>query len=287
MAPSAIPQDEPKKVQSPEGKDVGWFFPKPDLQWPARQLLEQYGGYIPSEMAAEVTKFRDRAWDTFPFPCLGTFEFLDLTLSTRNRVYPRLLSRLQAGATFLDVGCCLGQDIRKLIFDGVPAENVAGAELRQGYIDLGYDLFRDRETLASEMHQANVLDDPTVAPWPQLLGRFDIVNFSFVLHCFSRDKQVVMFEQGIRVLKAGKLGTTIMGMASGANESHMSMWHGEGVFIHNPETFRNLIQEVEEKTKTKWKVEVELDNYINHSEPKYGWIGPKMRRLVWEMTRIA
>lgn len=230
---------------------------------------------------------RDRAWDTFPFPCLGTFEFLDLVLSTRNRLYPRLLLRLQGGDTFLDVGCCLGQDIRKLVLDGVPASNVAGAELREGYIRLGYELFRDRDTLTSEIHVADVLAGAAAAPWPRLEGRFDVVNFSFVLHCFSREEQVGVFARGIQVLKEGKLGTTILGMASGAHKSFVSLWHGKGVLLHNPESFRGLVQEVEEKTGTKWLVEVELDNYIHVSEPKYRWIGPKMRRLVWEMTRIA
>lgn len=223
----------------------------------------------------------------YPFPCIGTFEFTDLTLATRNRLYPRLLFRLQAGATFLDIGCCLGQDIRKLVFDGVPAENVAGAELRQGYIDLGYDLFRDRETLVSKMYQANLLDGPTVEPWPQLEGRFDVVNFSMVLHVFTREEQVTMFERGIKVLKTGEVGTTILGMACGAEEPSEDMWHGKAVMIHNPETFKKLIKEVEDKTGTKWEVEVELDNYLNMWVPKYHWVGPKVRRLLWEMTRVA
>jgi len=210
-----------------------------------------------------------------------------LTLSTRNRLYPRLLLRLQAGATFLDIGCCLGQDIRKLVFDGVPAENLAGAELRQGYIDLGYELFRDKEKLVSKMYQANILDDLTVEPWPQLEGKFDVVNFSMVLHVFTREEQLVMFQRGIEVLKAGELGTTILGMACGADEASVEEWHGKGVMIHNPETFSKLIEEVGDMTGTKWKVEVELDNYISMWDPKYRWIGPRMRRLVWELTRVA
>ncbi|KAI1172928.1 methyltransferase [Nemania sp. FL0916] len=267
--------------------DVGWYAPKPILHWPARQLLEQYSGIHPSEMVDELIKFRDRAWNTYPFPCVGLFDFIDLALSTRNRLYPRLLYRLQAGATLLDIGCCLGQDIRKLVFDGVPAENVAGAELRQGFIDLGYELFRDKKTLASKMYQANVLDDSSVGPWPQLEGTFDVVNFSMVLHVFPRDEQISMFERGVKVLKTEKLGTTILGTACGGDEPSVEMWYGTPVMIHNPETFQKLIEEVGEKTGTKWKVEVALDNYMSIWEPKFQWIGPTIRRLVWELTRVA
>ena len=52
---------------------------------------------------------------------------------------------------FLDVGCCLGTDMRKLVFDGVPAQNLVGIELRQQYIDLGFDLFRDRNRLGAKI----------------------------------------------------------------------------------------------------------------------------------------
>lgn len=60
MAAVIVPQTGSKEVEScqePKLLDVGWFFPKPNLQWLARQLLQQYSGYLPSEMVAEITKF--------------------------------------------------------------------------------------------------------------------------------------------------------------------------------------------------------------------------------------
>ena len=38
-------------------------------------------------------------------------------------VYDEVVSRLKKDSKLLDLGCCFGQDIRKLIHDGVPAEN--------------------------------------------------------------------------------------------------------------------------------------------------------------------
>ena len=141
-------------------RDAPWFKDRPVMPWPARKLLEKYSGYAPSEVEKEESLplqihlsspplyhkptpspplshpwltipphiQRNNARETFPFPCIGTFEFLELTLSNRKRLYHCLLSLLHSGESFLDISCCLGQDIRKLIFDGAPAQNLVGAE---------------------------------------------------------------------------------------------------------------------------------------------------------------
>jgi hypothetical protein len=161
-----------------------------------------------------------------------------------------------------------------------------GAELRQGYLDLGYELFRDKDTLKSKFYQANVLDDIATGAWPALVGRFDVVNFSLVLHCFEREGQVAMLARGIAALKPGKLVTTIMGTACGAVEATELEWDGK-VPVHSPESFRELVAEVEERTGTKWEVDVALDNFYNPDDERFNWIGAKMKRLVFELTRVA
>ena len=70
-------------------------------------------------VVADLALQRNRAWDIHPYPCLGQFRFLELNLSKRVDVYPRLLSMIKKGGNFMDIGCCLGQDLRKLIFDAV------------------------------------------------------------------------------------------------------------------------------------------------------------------------
>ena len=73
----------------------------------------------------------------------------------------------------LDIGNCFGHDIRKLVFDGVPGGNLAGVELRPEFIELGYELFRDRETLGARMVQGDVLGKRGEEPWVELEGGFD------------------------------------------------------------------------------------------------------------------
>ncbi|KAK4446670.1 methyltransferase [Podospora aff. communis PSN243] len=268
-------------------KNLVWFADKPYIPWPALQLLQEYSGYDPAEVTDALIKLRDKAWTTFPWPCIGQFDFLEFSLATQNRLYPRLLARLQSGAKLLDIGCCLGQDIRKLIFDGAPAANLAGAELHQGFIDVGFDLFRDRDKLGSQFHRANVLDDVSVAPWPRLKGKFDIVNSSMVLHAFTWEESVEFFVRSIQMLKPDAMGTTVMGFATGSEAEEV--WGIEGRLIpsHNGESFRRLVAEVEEKTGTRWEVRVELDAYLSVYNPRYSYLKPTARRILWEMTRVA
>lgn len=138
-------------------KSVGWYdkdFPgvKPD----ARTLLETYAHIAPDKVDEYVLEMvrlppapfasislsllplqtqrlilrdqRDKAWEVFPYPCIGQFRFLNLSLCQQPS-YSSVLERLKGGAKYVDIGCCLGQDIRRLVADGAPAENLYGAEL--------------------------------------------------------------------------------------------------------------------------------------------------------------
>ena len=78
--------------------------------------------------------------------------FLDFSLA-RMPSYDKILARLcdpAAPAKLLDVGCCFGQDLRRLVVDGAPSENLVGLELKPQFLSLGYDLFADREFLQRE-----------------------------------------------------------------------------------------------------------------------------------------
>ncbi|KAH8433161.1 uncharacterized protein LDX57_010795 [Aspergillus melleus] len=63
--------------------------------------------------------------------------------------YNQVLSRLRENpsANFLDAGCCFGQEIRSLVDQGIPSNQLYRCDLEQPFIDRGYQLFRDRDRL--------------------------------------------------------------------------------------------------------------------------------------------
>jgi hypothetical protein len=52
-------------------------------------------------------------------------------------IYQQVLERVKNGENFLDLGCCLGQEIRKLVFDGAPSVNTYGSDLHGEFISVG------------------------------------------------------------------------------------------------------------------------------------------------------
>ena len=106
---------------------------------------------------------RDRAFKIFPYPCIGQYRFLNLSLS-QHFLYDEVLGRLRATPqldqpeeTFLDVGCCLGQDLRKLAYDGVPSTRLYGLDRDARFIGLGYELFRDRHRFGAHFANADLM----------------------------------------------------------------------------------------------------------------------------------
>ena len=107
----------------------------------------------------------------------------------RNEIYPSVVEAGKTGDTlFLDLGCmsayitaicvsgsscvltstAVGTDVRKLAYDGYPASNILGCDLREEYVELGYMLFRDKDTCPIRFFTSNVFDLPTSPSAPEL-----------------------------------------------------------------------------------------------------------------------
>lgn len=249
---------------------------------------------------------RNRAWDVHPYPCLGQFRFLELNLSHRpGPLYQRLLALLLAttpfpspAPVFLDIGTCLGQDIRALIAAGAHPSTVAGAELSPTFIELGYELFRDRPEVV-RMVQADVLaplegrggggdgGGNALAKWK---GMLRVVQLGMILHLFSWEESVRAFENAIGLLRDEK-GVLIIGQATGnvdGVETGTLSPGGKdrGTWKHNVQSFERLVRDVEARTGTKWEVKAELDQGLSVNDGKRTWDDPRTRRLLFEMERV-
>ncbi|KAH8899965.1 hypothetical protein GQ53DRAFT_205443 [Thozetella sp. PMI_491] len=271
--------------KSPPEVTVKWFDKDVNVPPQARDLLENYSHVSSEEVEKTVIELRDKAWEVWPYPCIGQFRFLELNLAGRTGLYERLVARLKAGDTFLDVGCCLGQDIRKLAYDGVPGDNLAGAELNGGFIDLGYELFRDKETLSARFIVANILEED--GPLREYHGQFDVVQLGMILHLFSWEEQVQAFAHAAKLLKADKPGTSVIGQATGHLDGIKTGTWQKQTFKHNGETFKKLIEEVSAKTGIQWEVrQAQLDTGLSIFDGKRTWDDPKTRRLLFEIQRV-
>ena len=222
------------------------------------ELLESYSG-VPrgSVQVAHVKSLRDEAYNAHHYPCLGLYRFMELFLSThplyKDHVLPLLKSATQPSSDpkpiFLDLGTCLGQDLRKLIHDGVSPALLYGSDILPAFISLGYDLFRDKDKFPPShfLTPADGFDTSPDNVLAQLDGKCAIVHASAVFHLFNYDDQVLFAKRLVKLLQP-RSGSLILGHQN-ANKSpgeypsrpgHRS----EKLYRHDELTWKGLWEKV-------------------------------------------
>ena len=214
------------------------------------------------------------------------FHFLDLGIST-SPVYDEVLRRAKAGGTVLDLGCCFGQDIRKLVFDGVPAENIWGADLRHDFLQVGFELFKDKDSLKSNFVVADIFNPDS--DLKQLDGKIDIIHVGSFIHLFDWDGQMMVCKRLVQLLRPQK-GSLILGRQVGNKQPgtypHRTNPKGT-MFRHDEKTFEDLWKQVGNETGSRWLVDAMLKDAAGFVGPsKDGdWADPNLRRLVFAVRR--
>ncbi|KAJ5389551.1 uncharacterized protein N7496_000619 [Penicillium cataractarum] len=236
-----------------------WYEPElQDVEPEARQLLEKYSKIPSDEVVQHVNNMRDRAFAVFPYPCVGAFRFLDMSIP-QQPIYPEILERLKSGQKLLDVGCALGQELRRLVFDGVPSENLYASDLRRDFFSISFDLFNDHTTLKTQFVESDIFD-PTSQLVQQLTGKMDIVNAASFFHLFAWDQQVAAVRQVIALLRP-RPGSLVIGRQA-ARKDPIDPDNRENApkrYRHDVETWKRLWRQVEVETGTRWEVEAWLE----------------------------
>jgi len=207
------------------------------------------------------------------------------------------LLKSSGSAILLDIGPGLGQDIRKLVYDGVSSTSIVGLELDPGLLELGFDLFRDRQTLNVPFVIGDLLvfgskstdtghedsDSLNIDKPPNLHNRFTIINAASLLHLFPLPTQHRLVQAMIRLLLP-QPGSRILGWQLG-NPTPMDYFDTTNFTLqyrHNEDSFCEFWAEIGRDTGTKWRVEVCEMSW--REETAFG--EPGMWALSWEVVRL-
>ncbi|KAK7920491.1 hypothetical protein PG985_008513 [Apiospora marii] len=280
---------------------VPWYLvDAPPTDSVMKKLLVEYAGVDETKVNEHIVNIRNKAWRVAPFPCVGSFLFAELVLSNFP-VYPEIVSNLKSGtwSRYLEVGCGLGQDIRKLIQDGVPKTSVMGTDLLPGLLESGQELFQDAHALplGQSLFPADFLDTSAdnVLSKVGLDGTVDVVHATMFLHCFDRPTQLRACQRILALLK-NKPGVMIVGKKGGVTQTAEAREHpvkgpmGQvgGVvrtnFLHNVDSFKALWDEVGRATETRWDVQVRevevMDRgYLYFDEEEHRWLSFVITKL--------
>ncbi|KAK7926773.1 hypothetical protein PG985_003771 [Apiospora marii] len=202
-------------------------------------------------------------------------------------------------AAYLDIGCCFGQDLRRLVLDGVPSEHLVGLDNAGPLMELGKDLFLDGATLRSRFVVADVFRGPGQGTaWTRLLSDpparaaaggggggsgFDVVHCSAFFHLFPLPDQIAAAKQIAPLVKQGgllvgrQIGSVRPGDVPAIDEGSVS-------FRHDVESLAAMWDEVGAATGTGWEVTGDMDMVgVNPDSPVEN---ADSRRLLFTITRV-
>ncbi|KAF8313789.1 hypothetical protein DL93DRAFT_1118380 [Clavulina sp. PMI_390] len=218
------------------------------------------------ELRRIIFDVQREAYVVQPFPCIARYGFLGLRLKSHPRYKEVLeMGRRDPSALLLDIGCCMGTDLRKAVFDGFPAQQAVGCDLYTDFFDHGHKLWSDKDSSAIKFIFGDVFSIPVPSSLPitptakrdrltnnsaiskleDLIGHAKLVYASAVFHLFSEAKQAEMARK-VAVLASTQPGTIIFGLHVGSDvkgfEYEPPMVGGK-MFCHSPESWRTLWSE--------------------------------------------
>jgi len=145
-----------------------------------------------SEIKQKVLEFQQRALEVCNYPCLQRYQFV-IPKIFDHPIYSSLIEPRIQDVTVLDIGSCMGTDLRALISKGAKPANIAGIEIEEEFIRLGFEFFADESEIMRRMfHSTSALIDSPVAIPQQLepfKKRFDFVYLGNILHLLSLAEQ--------------------------------------------------------------------------------------------------
>jgi SAM-dependent methyltransferase len=225
----------------------------------ARHVLEIYSGVSPTAVEQHVLTIREKGLAVCQYPCISLLRFLDRRLKEMP-YFEKISQRLRNGAKFLDAGCGFGQEIRYLIADGgVPGEQLFGCDIDPRLLDLGYDLFRDRQHLRATLVQADLLkslSEPVNADLIRLEGAMDIIFMGSFLHLFDWNTGLTAVKNLVEIGKS-KPGTMLVGQQLGSDVAGERIMPEpfSNAYRHSTISIKQFFEQVGQETGTSWVVE--------------------------------
>ncbi|KAI0095548.1 hypothetical protein F4776DRAFT_583228 [Hypoxylon sp. NC0597] len=232
-------------------------------------LLTSYSG-IPKDVQRDhVLKLRNEAYSCFPYPCIGTFRFIEFDLAAHYAYKEHVLSPLKRPALdgvveplFLDLGTCFGQDLRKLAYDGALVHRLWASDIEPKFIDLGFKLFNDADKLPKDhfLCPGNLLSSSPEDKLRILDDKVTILHVTAVFHLFSLDDQKTAADRCLRLLRKDTggpvlvVGAQVGSTAPGPYERQNVSRDYSHKYRHNERTWQELWKEVCDRDVWKDKV---------------------------------
>ncbi|KAF8481384.1 hypothetical protein JB92DRAFT_2765634 [Gautieria morchelliformis] len=222
------------------------------------------------ELRNHILEVQAEAYAVHPYPCIRRLGFTHFKIS-KCKAYDAVLrlGRERQGALLLDLGCCFGNDTRKVISDGFPRENVIASDLHPEFWALGHRLFKTSpETFPICFLPGDIFDPSFLSPDaypatsspsppspPPLLAKLtsltpiqhhlSVIHTGSFFHLFSETKQIELAHL-LATLLSPLPGSIILGSHTGLPDTEEYKAGGvlrvseTRMFAHSPTSWNNL-----------------------------------------------
>ena len=201
--------------------------------------------------------------------------------------YESIIQRLQHGESLLDVGCFLGQDLRRVVADGAPSNRLFAVDIVNHW-DLGYEMFRDRDRFSAQFMETDILHPNAVLQ--SLEGTINIISITHVFHQWDWDTQVNAMKELIKLSRPG-VGATIFSFqvgSAGLRERPATDLNKSAQYWHSPVSYREIWNQAGIETGTEWLTEAQLKTWtkIGWNPKDMAYMGDDVRVIQWVVNRI-
>ena len=140
------------------------------------------------------------------------------------------------------------------MFDGAPVQNIYGLDLHTKFVNLGYKLFRDHETLKATFVIGDLQD--VSSDLSAFEGKMDMISIISFLHLFDWNEQITVAKRLV-ALSVPKKGSVIIGhnLGSTIGEEYVRLDGVRKNYRHNVASFERFWKQVGEETNTSWRAE--------------------------------
>ncbi|KAI0883002.1 uncharacterized protein GGS22DRAFT_169257 [Annulohypoxylon maeteangense] len=240
-------------------------------------LLTTYSRIPKDHQIDHVVKLRDEAYADFPYPCIGTFRFLEFDLSAHYAYQEHVLSPLKMPfpdntiePLFLDLGTCFGQDFRKLVHDGALVRRLWASDIDSKFIDFGFKMFNDADKLPMDhfLCPGNLISKSPDDKLHVLDDKVTILHLTAVFHLFSLEDQKAVADRCLQLLRKDTggpvlvLGAHVGSLSPGPYQrqnvsqdySHKyrhdeESWKGLWDYVRGKDAWKNKIKNLEVKSR--------------------------------------
>ena len=228
---------------------LSFYIDEPPINTDIEKFFANYASIPASALHDHLITVRENAWQQYNYPCLGGWRFLDFSIKL-SPIYKEIVDKCKhEGATVIDFGCCLGQDVRQLVYDGVPVEQIRGFDLDPFFIEQGYELFRDGKLMKEKKIFAtgDIFDE-------QFLNGIEPADYVYVgsfIHLFDAETQQDVCRRLTRLAKRVIAGRQAGALVAGEH-TRSSGPPGSKMMRHSPDSFATMWNDV---TGGEWQVE--------------------------------